>query len=145
MEQQLYTLQQKFKQLEKELAEERYRNGTSTTLAKLRTYKGTKFSEKDNENISMFMECYSAKTELIVEGFKGWTEAQAISYLMRAVEKHTLEVTLTGVAILGGRATVKYVEMLNYLKAAFIDSVKSEKALNKLTCITQCSDINTYI
>jgi hypothetical protein len=104
-----------------------------------------KFSEKDNEDISTFMECYDAEAELTIEGFKGWTEPQAISYLMKAVEGCILEVTLTEVAILGGRATAKYVEMLNYLKTAFMDSVKLEKTLDKLICITQHSDINIYI
>jgi hypothetical protein len=132
-------------QLEKKLAEERHRNGTSITLTKLRTYKGMKFSEKNNKNISTFMKYYDAKAKLTVEGFKEWTKPQAISYLMKAVEECTLKVTLAGMAILGGRATVKYVKVLNYLKAAFMDLVKSEKTLNKLTRITQCSNINIYI
>jgi Ty3 transposon capsid-like protein len=104
-----------------------------------------KFSGKDNEDISTFMECYGAEAELMVEGFKGWTEAQAISYLLGAVEGRALEVALSGVAILGERSTAKYVKVLNYLKEAFVDSVKSEKTLDKLTRITQYSDINTYI
>jgi hypothetical protein len=53
------------------------------------------------------------------------------------VKERALEVTLTKVAILGGRTTTKYVEVLNYLKIAFMDSVKLEKTLNKLTHITQ--------
>jgi hypothetical protein len=104
-----------------------------------------KFSEKDNEDISTFMKCYDTEAKLTVEGFKEWTEAQAILYFMRAVEGCVLEVTLIKVAILRRRTIAKYVEVLNYLKAAFVDSVKSEKALDKLTCITQCSDIDTYI
>jgi hypothetical protein len=70
MEQQLYILQLKFKQLKKELAEKKHRNSTLTTPTKLRTYKSTKFSKKNNKDISTFMECYRAKAELIVESFK---------------------------------------------------------------------------
>jgi hypothetical protein len=72
-------------------------------------------------------------------------ELQAISYLLEAVKRCALKVALTGVVILGGRTTAKYVKVLNYLKTAFVDSVKSEKMLDKLTRITQYSDINTYI
>jgi hypothetical protein len=120
------------------------------TLVKLKTYKSTKFLEKNNENILTFIKCYGVEAKLTVEGFKEWTELQAILYLMKAVKRRALEVTLVGVAILGvvilgGRTIAKYVEVLNYLKVAFIDLVKSEKTLNKLICITQCSDINTYI
>jgi hypothetical protein len=64
---------------------------------------------------------------------------------MEAVEERTLEVALVEVAILGGRATAKYIKVLNYLKIAFVDSVKSEKTLDKLTCIIQHSNIDTYI
>jgi hypothetical protein len=60
----------------------------------------------------------------------------AILYLLETVKEHALEVALAEVAILGERTTAKYVKVLNYLKTAFIDSVKSEKTLDKLTCIT---------
>jgi hypothetical protein len=145
MESQFYVLQLKFKQLKKELAEEKQKKTASTTTPKLKTYRSTKFSGKDNEDISMFMKCYDAKAKLIVEGFKGWTELQAISYLLGVVKERALEVALAEVAILGGRATVKYVKVLNYLKTAFIDSVKSEKVLEKLTCIHNAvTSIPTY-
>jgi hypothetical protein len=64
---------------------------------------------------------------------------------MKAVKRCALEDILIEVAILRGRTTAKYVKVLNYLKTAFIDLVKSEKTLDKLTCITQCSNIDTYI
>jgi hypothetical protein len=72
---------------------------------------------------------------------------RSISYL---ISHKSSEEMCTGscthrVAILRGRITVKYVKVLNYLKIAFIDSVKLEKALDKLTHITQHSNINTYI
>jgi hypothetical protein len=145
MESQFYMLQLKFKQLKKEFAEERQKKTVSTTTLKLKTYKSMKFSGKDNKNILTFMECYDAEAKLTVEGFKEWTEPQAISYLLGTVEKRTLEVTLARVAILGGRTITKYFKVLNYLKTAFMDSVKSEKALDKLIHITQHSNINIYI
>jgi uncharacterized membrane protein len=64
---------------------------------------------------------------------------------MKAVEGCALEVTLIRVAILRERAIAKYVEVLNYLKTAFVDSTKLEKTLDKLTHITQHSNIDTYI
>jgi hypothetical protein len=114
-------------------------------MLKLKTYKSTKFLGKNNKDISMFIKCYDAKAKLTVEGFKEWIEPQAISYLLGAVKRHTLEVTLTEVAILGERIVAKYVKVLNYLKTVFMDSVKSEKTLDKLTRITQCNNINIYI
>jgi hypothetical protein len=66
-------------------------------------------------------------------------------YLIGTVKRRTLEVALVEIAILGGRTTAKYVEVLNYLKTAFVDSIKSEKTLDKLTRITQHNDIDTYI
>jgi hypothetical protein len=72
---QFYVLQQKFKQLKKKLAEKRQKKSISTTMVKLRIYKSTKFSGKNNNYISIFIKCYSAEAKLTVEGFKGWTEA----------------------------------------------------------------------
>jgi hypothetical protein len=63
MESQLYVLQLKFKQLKKELAEEKQKKTTSTTTSKLRTYRSMKFLGKDNKDISMFMKCYSTEAK----------------------------------------------------------------------------------
>jgi hypothetical protein len=75
-----------------------------------------KFLGKDNEDISTFIKCCGVKVELIVKGFKGWTKAQAISYLLKAVKRRALEVVLVEIAILGRRTIAKYVKVLNYLK-----------------------------
>jgi Ty3 transposon capsid-like protein len=127
----------KYVELEKALA-------AAKAMPKLRTYKSVKFTSKDNEDITAFFICYKAEVALTTNKFVGWTDPQAIMYLIRAVEGRAFNMISAGIAT-SKRDAITYSNVVAYLKVTFVDSSRVEKVLDKLTSITQCTNINTYI
>jgi Retrotransposon gag protein len=127
----------KYVELEKALA-------AAKATPKLRTYKGVKFTDKDNEDITVFFVRYEVEVALTTNKFMDWTDPQTITYLTRVVKGRAFDVVSAGIATSKRDATT-YSNMVAYLKATFVDSSRVEKTLNKLTSITQRIDINTYI